>query len=96
MDTPLLSAAGLAELLGVDPSHVRTMARGGKLTHYRVGNTYRFDQDVARAELLVAARTQPVPAPRPTVETESRTPRRSARPNSQRLDRKSLRAELFE
>lgn len=96
MDTPLLTAAGLAELLGCDPSHVRRMARKGQLTHYRVGTSYRFDRDVAEAEMLVAKRTQSVPAPKPPVETEPRRPHRSARLNSQRLDRKRLKAELFD
>lgn len=95
MDTSILTAAGLAELLCVDPSHVRRMARAGLLTHFKVGGTYRFDRDTAMAELLVAARTQPKPAPETPVETAPRRPHRTARPNSERLDRKRLKTELF-
>lgn len=95
MDTPLLTATGLAELLSVDPSHVRKLCRDGRLSHFKVGGTYRFDRDTVVAELLVAARAQPVPAPKPTVETSPRRPHRATQPNSQRLDRKQLKAELF-
>ncbi len=95
MDTPLLTATGFAELVGVDPTTITRLCRKGRLSHYRVGTTYRLDRDVALGEMLVEARPRPVPAPRLPVETAPRTPSGTTRPAAQRLDRRSLKAELF-
>ena len=94
MDAPLLSAAGFAELVGVDPSHVRRLCREGRLSHYRVGATYRIDRDVALGELLVDAvpqRARPASAP---VAAEPRSPRSAGR-SARTLDRRRLKEELF-
>jgi len=50
----LIDAPALAQLLGCPESHVRTLARSGKIPFTRVGSKYiRFDAAAVRAALAV-------------------------------------------
>jgi excisionase family DNA binding protein len=82
--TPLLTAAEIAEHLGVSPSTVRRLANARTITCVWVGTTPRFDLALVLHELTVEAapaapqpdaapRRKPAPAPRgeaPSAESE--------------------------
>lgn len=93
MDTTLISAAELARIVGVDPSHVRRLARSGQLPHYRVGSTYRF----LLAEALAACRVESAECAAPGRPAPEAAPRRSRTGlhGTRKLDRRSLKAALF-
>lgn len=91
MNTPLISAAELADNVGVHPSTVRRLAREGRIPTYWVGSTPRFDLDEARASMRREARSHRQ-TERPPVQAAARTASVPARPVA---NLRRLKAELY-
>jgi excisionase family DNA binding protein len=92
----LINADEMAELLGVDASTVRRLAREGRISHFRVGTSFRFDPEVVLAELAVPARPQPASAPTSSPATHGRRPRaQEGNVHDRSGRRRALKRELF-
>jgi excisionase family DNA binding protein len=92
MEPTLLSAAEVAEHLGVHPSTVRRLAAARRITCVWVGTTPRFELARVLAELTVEAGPAEPPA-RVAAPTPQRRPEPA--PQGKGLDRRAMKQRLY-